>query len=56
MTAAQECGQMKMQGIGVCSAVSLTPKIIPAPIDRDEEETELPSDEEMEDRFSFFRF
>mmetsp|Transcript_67860 Transcript_67860/g.111585 ORF Transcript_67860/g.111585 Transcript_67860/m.111585 type:complete len:234 (-) Transcript_67860:140-841(-) len=44
-----ECGQMKMQGIGVCSAVSLTPKITPASIDRDEEETELPSDEDIDE-------
>lgn len=42
-----ECGAMKMQGIGVCSAVSLMPKAPPAPTD--EEETELPSDEDIDE-------
>ena len=51
---------MKMQGIGVCSAVSLMPKVVPPPTDPTDptdEETELPSDEdieEMEDGSRFF--
>lgn len=63
MMTAQDCGAMKMQGIGVCSAVSLMPKVVPPPTDptdpTDEEETELPSDEdieEMEDGSRFFFF
>ena len=40
---------MKMQGIGVCSAVSLMPKVVPPPTDPTDEETELPSDEDIEE-------
>lgn len=44
-----DCGAMKMQGIGVCSAVSLMPKVVPPPTDPTDEETELPSDEDIEE-------
>lgn len=47
---------MKMQGIGVCSAVSLTPKVVPPPTDPTDEETELPSDEDIEELEDGSRF
>jgi hypothetical protein len=40
---------MKRQGIGVCSAVSWLPKVVPPPTDPTDEETELPSDEDIEE-------